>query len=507
MTARFRPLAVAIPALLLSGCMFGPDYERPTAPTETNYKELEAPAPPEGWKAAEPADTIDRGHWWVMYRDPLLDSLMREVEVSNQTLAANEAAFRQAAALADQSRAGLYPTISLDGQVRRSGGGSGSSGSFSNLTGTGTTTGTTFSVSGGGSDSAQTHYQPSLGATWDLDVWGRIRRTIESDVASAQASAADLAAAKLSAQAELATDYFQLRALDEQKRILDEAASAYERSLAITRSLHQWGVGTRGDVAQAQAQLETTRAQSIAVGVQRAQLEHAIAVLVGRTPADLAIAPGELPGGPDPVPPGLPSALLERRPDIAAAERRMAAASAQIGVARAAYFPDITLSSSVGFASTALSSLFDWSNLVWSATLLASQTLIDGGARTAQVEQARAAWDQAVANYRQTALAGFQDVEDQLSGLRILALQAEAQARAVAAAREAERLELNQYRAGTVAYTSVVTAQQSALSNEQTALGIRRDRFTTTVALIRALGGGWHVGDLPATVGSVYPRL
>ena len=346
-----------------------------------------------------------------------------------------------------------------------------------------------------------------MGATWDLDVWGRIRRSIESDVASAQASAADLAAATLSAQAELATDYFQLRALDEQRQLLDDAAAAYERSLRITQNQYQWGVGTRGAVAQAQTQLELTRAQAVAVGIQRAQFEHAIAVLIGVTPAELSITPARLPTGPAAVPAAMPSALLERRPDVAAAERRVAAASAQIGVAQAAYFPDITLSSSVGFASTALSSLFDWSNLVWSATLLAAQTLIDGGARTAQVDQALAGFDQAVANYRQTALTSFQDVEDQLVSLRILEEQAAAQDRAVAAARESERLQLNQYKAGTVDYTTVVTAQQAALTNEQTALTIRQNRFTSTVALIRALGGGWQETGLPARIGSVYPSL
>ena len=252
---------------------------------------------------------------------------------------------------------------------------------------------------------------------------------------------------------------------------------------------------------------KSTRAQAVAVGIQRAQFEHAIAVLIGVTPAELSIAPARLPAGPAAVPAAMPSTLLERRPDVAAAERRVAAASAQIGVAEAAYFPDITLSSSVGFASTALSSLFDWSNLVWSATLLAAQTLIDGGARTAQVDQALAGFDQAVANYRQTALTSFQDVEDQFVSLRILEEQAAAQDRAVAAARESERLQLNQYKAGTVDYTTVVTAQQAALTNEQTALTIRQNRFTSTVALIRALGGGWQETELPARIGSAYPSL
>ena len=511
--ARVTVLTIVLANAAASGCTFGPDYQRPDAPRQEIFKEQAGQeavnddgAQPASLKVAEPADAAGRGPWWTVFDDPLLDALVRQVEVSNQTLAADEAAFRQASALTNQTRAGLYPTITLNAQVSRSS--SGSSGAFASTT-TDPTTGSpvTFASGSGGSDSAQTRYRPSLGTSWDLDVWGRIRRTIESDVASAQASAADLAAATLSAQAELATDYFQLRALDEQRQLLDDAAAAYEQSLRITQNQYQWGVGTRGAVAQAQTQLESTRAQAVTVGIQRAQFEHAIAVLIGVTPADLTIAPARLPGGPAAVPAAFPSILLERRPDVAAAERRVAAASAQIGVAQAAYFPDITLSSSVGFASTALSSLFDWSNLVWSATLLAAQTLIDGGARTAQVDQALAGFDQAVANYRQTALTSFQDVEDQLASLRILEQQAAAQDRAVAAARESERLQLNQYKAGTVDYTTVVTAQQTALSNEQTALTIRQNRFTATVALIRALGGGWQEIELPARIGSVYPSL
>lgn len=484
--------ALALPALI--ACAVGPDYERPAAPVATTYKELA------GWKVAEPRDAEDRGAWWAVFNDPLLDALARQVEVSNQTLAADAAAYRQAVAIADQARSQLYPTLSANASVRRARSG-GSSGGFGNTgTGTSTTGNSATFFSGGGSDSAQTHYQPSLSASWDLDVWGRIRRTIESDLASAEASAADLAAARLSAQAELATDYFQLRSLDEQKQLFDAATTAYEESLRITRNQYQWGIVPRADVAQAETQVETTRAQAIAVGIQRAQFEHAIAVLAGVPPAELTIAPAELGDIPPAPPVGLPSALLERRPDIAAAERRIAAANAQIGVAMAAYYPDITLTSSVGYASTALASLFDYSNLAWSIGVAAAQTVFDAGSRGAQLDQARATHDQAVATYRQTVLTSFQDVEDQLAGLRILEQQAAAQKRAVAAARDAERLELNQYKAGTVAYTSVVTAQQTALSNEQTALGIRQSRLAATVALIRALGGGWTAAELPGGV-------
>ncbi|QNT71070.1 efflux transporter outer membrane subunit [Defluviicoccus vanus] len=493
-------------AFVLGGCMLGPDYERPAAPLSAEFKEQA------GWKLAEPSDSVDRGSWWAVFDDPLLDALMRQVVVSNQSLKASEAAVRQARAIVDAARSGLFPTISLDGSVRRSGGGSSSSSSGGSSTGTINSSGssgstgstTTFSSSGSGGD--QTTYRASLGAAWDLDVWGKIRRTVESDVASAQASAADLAAATLSAQADLASDYFQLRVLDEQKQLLDTSVAAYERSLQIAQSQYNWGIATRGDVAQAQTQLETTRSDAIAVGVQRAQFEHAIAVLVGEPPASFALAPTPLGAPPPPLPAGLPSALLERRPDVAAAERRMASANALIGVAEAAYFPDITISASWGFAATGIGSLFTAANEAWSVGIALAQTVLDAGARRAQVEQSRAAYDQTVATYRQTVLTSLQEVEDQLAALRILQQQAVVQQRAVAAAQDSERLQLSQYKAGTVAYTNVVTAQQASLTNQQTALTIQQNRFVATVELIRALGGGWSSAELPQEIGSPIPR-
>ncbi|MBK8177160.1 MAG: efflux transporter outer membrane subunit [Rhodospirillales bacterium] len=488
MSMRLRIPAALTTLATLCACAVGPDYQRPPASVPASFKELD------GWKPAEPVDATPRGAWWTVFDDPLLDSFVGRVNVSNQTLAASEAAFRQARAVVQQARAGLYPSISLDTSVTRSK--SGTSRSNSGSTG----------FSSGGSSGAQTSYQPSLAATWDLDVWGKIRRTIESDEADAQASAADLAAATLSAQAELVSDYYLLRAADEQIRIFDEAAAAYERSLAITESQYHWGIATRADVALAQTQLESTRAQAIGAGVQRAQYEHAIAILMGVPPAELSISPDHLPEVPPAYPVTVPSALLERRPDIAAAERRMAAANAQIGLAEAAYYPDISLTASFGYASTALRTLLGSSNELWSAGLTATQLLFDAGSRSAVVEQARAGWDAALANYRQTTLQSFQQVEDQLAALRILDQQAVAQAHAVTAARDAERIELNQYKAGTVDYTSVVTAQQTALSNEQTALDIRSSRFTATVSLIQALGGGWSAQALPEQIGSVWPR-
>lgn len=481
---------VAGAALVLTGCMMGPDYERPPAAVPAAFKET-----PAGWKQAEPGDAASRGAWWAVFDDPMLDTLLHRVVVSNQSLKASEAAFRQARAVVDQSRSNLYPIISLDGSIDQS------------RSSTGSRSGSAAGFSGGSGARNETVYSASLGASWELDVWGRLRRTVESDVATAQATDADLAAATLSAQTDLASNYFQLRALDDQKRLLDASALAYERALQITQSQYKWGVAARGDVALAETQLQTTRSQAIAVGVERAQLEHAIAVLLGEPPATFSIEPQPL----DdllPIPPaaGLPSELLERRPDVAAAERRMAAANALIGVAETAWFPDITLSSSFGYAATGWGALFSAANQAWSVGMAVAQTLIDAGARRAVVEQARASYDQTVADYRQTVLTSFQAVEDQLAALRILADQKAVQDQAVASAKEAEQLELNRYKAGTVDYTSVVTAQQSSLSNQQTALTIRQNRFVATVELIRALGGGWTVADVPTQIGNVVPR-
>ena len=425
----------------------------------------------------------------------MLDRLARQVEVSNQTLRASEAALRQARALVRQSRSGLFPIVGLDVGARRTGslGGSGGGGSGVVVNpGDGTTVGT-GSGSGRGD---RTQYDLSVGASWDLDVWGRIRRTIESDAATAQASEADLASARLSLQAELASNYFALRARDAQKRLLEDTARTYQEALRIARNQYRAGIVARGDVVSAETQLRSAQSQAIAVGVQRAQLEHAIAVLIGKPPAEFAIAPAPL-GAEAPVAPvGLPSALVERRPDIAAAERRMAAANAQIGVAQTAFFPDITLSGSFGYGGSALGSLIKASNSVWSVGPQLAQTLLDFGTRRAQVEQARAGYEQTVSEYRQTVLTGFQQVEDQLAALHLLAEQAEVQAQAVVSAREAERLQLNQYRAGTTAFTSVITAQQNALSNEQTALSILESRLLASVGLVQALGGGWDASAL-----------
>ncbi|HEV2546898.1 MAG TPA: efflux transporter outer membrane subunit [Stellaceae bacterium] len=474
---------------LLAGCLVGPDYERPAAPTPVRFKEAE------GWKLGEPQDAADRGQWWAIYNDPVLDALERTIDVSNQNLRAAEAAYRQARAVVAEARAGLFPTLSVTGSGTQSGqGGGGSRGSSFITTGTGTAIGT---GGGGRGSSSQSTLDLTADLSWSIDLWGRIRRTVESDVATAQASAADLANARLSAQAQLATLYFELRASDELKRLLDAAVVAFTQSLQITRNQYAVGVVGQADVVTAETLLEQTRAQGIATGVQRAQFEHAIASLVGKPPGDFAIEPALIAAAVPVAPPGVPSGLLERRPDIAGAERRMAGANAQIGVAVSAFYPDLTLSASYGFTSSNLSKLLRAANNFWSVGPQLAETVFDAGLRSAQVAGARATYDETVAVYRQTVLTGFQQVEDELAALRILAQQADVQANAVRLAREAERLTLNQYQAGTVAYTAVLTAQTTALANEETEVGIKQSRLVASVALIQALGGGWNAAVLP----------
>ncbi len=460
----------------LVACSVGPDYKRPEAPTPVAYKELN------GWKPSEPKEAASNGPWWSIYGDADLDALERQIDVSNQNLKAAEAAFRQARALVAEARAAYFPTVSIGASGQRSGQGRAAGGSASQ------TRSSAFT---------QNQFDLSASASWEIDVWGRIRRTVESQEASAQASAADLASARLSAQSELASDYFQLRVTDELKRLLDATVEADTRSLQITQNKYASGTAAKSDVAQAQAQVEGVRAQAINVGVQRAQLEHAIAVLVGKPPSDFGLAPGPMRLDVPVMPAGLPSTLLERRPDIAASERAMAAANAQIGVAIAAYYPTVTLSASYGFVSSMLQSLVQTSHNVWSFGPAFSETVFDGGLRGAQVEAARASYDQTVAAYRQTVLAGFQQVEDQLASLRILEQQAGVQDAAVKASEEAEQLILNQYRSGIVAYTSVITAQTTALGNEQSALTILQNRLVASVTLVEAIGGGWDASQLP----------
>ena len=473
---RRRTAWVACAASALLGCSVGPNYVRPTAESPSAYKE----AVP--WKAAEPRDQEPRGNWWEVFKDPQLDALMTPVEVSNQTIKAAEARVREARALTQQARAALFPLVSASASALRSGSGAG----------TARTNSDGSIVAAGG---VRNNYNVALDVSWEVDLWGRVRRTVEASEASAQASVADLESAKLSAQALLAEDYFLLRVQDAQIRLLNDTVEAYQRSLQLTRNQYAVGVAARADVAQAETQLKSTQAQAIDAEVQRAQLEHAIAVLLGKAPADFAVAAESVPTEFPPIPPGLPSELLERRPDIAAAERRAAAANAQIGVAEAAFFPSLTLSATGGFQSSVLSQLFSLPSRYWSLGSALAQTIFDAGLRRAQTAQAIATYDENVANYRQTVLNGFQEVEDNLAALRILEQETAVQDDAVKSARESLAITLNQYRAGTANYLAVVVAQAIALNNERAALAIQSRRLSASVTLIKALGGGWNAAS------------
>ena len=485
---RAAPAAVPVIVLALTACAVGPNYHRPSAPVPQRFKEAD------GWKPAEPREAASGTNWWSVYDDATLDGLERQIDVSNQTLKVSEATWRQAMAVVSQARATLFPTIGVSASGSRSGGPGGKSGAVATSGGGGLlTVPTSHPVN---------EFDLSGTASWDIDIWGKIRRTIESDVASAQASEADLAAARLSLQALLATDYLELRVADEQRQLLEQTVAAYQRALQITQNQYQVGVVAKTDVITAETQLEGAQSQQINVGVARATLEHAIAMLTGKPPADFSLPPATLGAAVPVVPTGVPSSLLERRPDVAEAERKMAAANAQIGVAVAAYFPDLTLNGSYGYASTVVSHLVSAPNNLWSFGGTATDTLLDFGARSAVVRQARAAYDAAVANYRQTVLTAFQQVEDELATLRILEQQVQVQEQAVKSANLAVQLTLNQYKAGTVAYTAVITAQAIALADAQTLLTLRQNRMTASVALIQALGGGWDAATLGTPSGT-----
>jgi NodT family efflux transporter outer membrane factor (OMF) lipoprotein len=461
--------ALLAPALL-AACTVGPDYVRPAVESPAAYKERG------NWKQAEPRDLELRGKWWEVFNDPLLNSLQGQVDVSNQNLAKAEAQYRQALALVQSARAGYYPTVTA-----------GVSNTRSRSSATTIATPSVAPVSRG----VVTNHNLPFQASWEADVWGKISRTVEANEASAQASAGDLAAARLSAQAALAQSYFQLRGLDAQQVLLEDTIAAYGKSLKLVQNQYAAGVVAKADVVQAQVQLKTAQAQAIDIGVQRAQLEHAIALLVGKPPSALAIARAPLKAVVPPAPAGLPSELLERRPDIAAAERRMAQANAQIGIAKTAYFPSLTLSASGGYQSAAMIDWLTAPSRYWSFGTAIAETLFDGGLRRAQTDQAIAAYDASVAAYRQTVLTGFQQVEDSLATLRILEQEADVQGEAVTLAEQALALALNQYKAGTVNYLNVVVAQATALASERTAVDILSRRVSASVQLVTALGGGW----------------
>jgi len=462
-TPSARPLLTAALAALLAGCAVGPDFVRPAMTLPAAYGE----AP--DWQPATPGDARARGSWWQVFNDPELDALEAKVEVSNQNLRAAVAKYDQAQALAAQSRAAYWPTVDASAGQKR--------GQSSNASG------------------VQTVISAQATAAWELDLWGRIRRTVESSEATAQASLADLENVRLSLQAQLAQDYFLLRVADANIRLLDETVAAYAKSLELTRNRYAAGVVTRADVAAAETQLAAAQAQWVDAGIGRAQLEHAIAVLAGSAPSDLNVTAREtLPTAQTvpQIPAYLPAQLLERRPDIAGAERRAAAANAQIGVAIAAFYPALSIDASGGFINTSWANLLSAPSRIWAIGPTLAATLFSGGARIAATDAARANFEQTAAQYRQTVLSALQEVEDNLVALRLLESEADLQAEAVRAARQTLDLTTNQYKAGTQSYLAVIVVQAALLNAQSTELNIRGRQLIANVTLIRALGGGWQ---------------
>jgi NodT family efflux transporter outer membrane factor (OMF) lipoprotein len=470
-----RMTVVVLASLVLfAGCSFAPKYAKPSVQTPTAFKELtpEQFKETDGWKTAEPKDDMIRGRWWEMFHEPELNAFESQVVVSNQTVAAALANFLAARAVVKQSRSQYFPTVSANPSVTRS---------------------RQSSLSSPPISSTFTEYSLPFDASWELDFWGRIRNTVKANSLEAQATLADLENVRLTVQAEVAVDYFQLRVLDAQKQLLDATVLAYQESLKLTQAQYDAGMASGQDVAQAETQLSTTLAQATDLGIQRAQLEHAIAMLLGQPASSFSIATDPLTANPVAIPFGVPSQLLERRPDVAAAERRVAEANAQIGVARAAYFPTITLSGSAGYQSTSVENLFSGPGLVWSVGSTLAQTLFDAGLRKAITEQARAKYQGTVANYRQTVLTAFQEVEDNLSTLRILSQELQQQNAAIESSQRYLTLANARYQSGLDSYLDVITAQTALLSNQRTALNLRMQQMTASVQLIKALGGGWDV--------------
>jgi len=464
-----RLLSLSLCVAMLSACAVGPDYQRPQTVEIAQYKEAE------GWTQANPSDSLARGAWWELYGDQQLNGLIEKLNNSNQTVAQSEAQYRQAQALVRSARGAFYPSVDLSLGKTRSSQGTGSSSS---------------SLSSSSSGIRDT-YNAELGVSWEADVWGKLRRGLEADEASAQASFADLAAMRLSQQSELVQNYLQLRVIDQQKRLLEATVAAYERSLKMTQNQYRAGVSGRDAVAQAQTQLKSTQADLVDLIWQRAQFENAIAVLTGQAPADFNIAEVQtIPKLPQ-VPLSLPSQLLERRPDIASAERSVIAANANIGAAKAAYYPDLSLSLSGGYSSSTSQNLISLPNRFWSVGPKLALPLFDGGIRSAEVDRTEAVYDQTVAKYRQTVLDGFREVENYLVQLKVYEDEAAVRQEALDAARDSLRLTENQYKAGLIAYIDVVVVQATALSNERSVLNILQSRLIASVQLIAALGGGW----------------
>jgi len=468
--------------LLLSGCTVGPKYIKPTVPTTPAYKE-EAPVSfkeSDQWQPARPGDQISRGNWWEIFGDSELNKLEEQIAGSNQNLKVAEARFREARAAIRFNRASQFPSISTvpsASYVKRS----------------------DFSPNFPSKiqQSSKGDFVLPFDLSYELDFWGRVRRSVAAAREEAQATAADYETAKLSLEAELALDYFELRSADAQKQLLDDTVKAYTDNLQLTLNRFKGGVAPKADVAQAQTQLDTTRVQDTDVTVQRAQFEHAIAILIGKPPAEFSLAAAPFNYQPPSTPIGLPSELLQRRPDIAAAERRVAEANQQIGIARAAYFPTVILAGTAGFSGSQGSNWFGWPSGFWAVGPAVAQTLFDAGRRRATSESARANYDAAVATYRQTSLTAFQEVEDNVAALRILENETEQQQQAVASSQESLQLFTNRYKGGVDTYLQVITAQTIELANERNAIDILRRRLDASVLLVKALGGGWNASNLP----------
>jgi NodT family efflux transporter outer membrane factor (OMF) lipoprotein len=475
---RHCAIAAAL-AAVLAGCTAGPEYRRPEVSTPQSYRWAG-----EDWKRAQPRDGLPRGSWWEMFGDPQLNALARRVEISNQNLRVAEARFRQAQALVRQARADLFPIVSGSAAAGRSRSPSGA---------------------------AASSYELGLDASWEPDLWGRVRRSVDAAAAAAQASVADLETVRLSALATLAQNYIALRIVDMQAQLLKDTLAAFQRSLDLTRNRYNAGVVGKSDVVQAEVQVKSTQAQLVELGVQRAQLEHAIALIVGEPASTFSVPSAPLTSALPKVPAGVPSELLERRPDIAAAERRVAAANARIGVAESAFYPSLVLSGAAGFRNARFADLIAAPSRFWALGATLAQLLFDGGARQAVADEARAAHDAEVALYRQTVLTGFQEVEDNLAALRILEEEAALQVAAVRGARQAVDLALNQYKAGTVSFLDVIALQTIALNNERTAVNLLGRRLTASLLLVKALGGGWDAEALrqleraPAGTGAPKP--
>jgi len=465
--------AAAGSLLVLSACMVGPEYRRPIAPSAPGFKE----AVPEGWTAAQPNDGALRGAWWEIYNDPQLNQLEGQVSMTNESVIAAEARFREAKSVVRAARASQWPIVTTSPAA----------------------TASAASVSGtGASPTAQRRsFEVPLDVAYQADVWGSIRRTVAANAAVAQASASELESARLLYQSELAVDYFQIQGLDAEQRLLDTAVKSYEQYVQLTKDRFEGGIASMDDVALAQTQLETARVQLTDLQIQRAELEHAIAVLAGKPPSDISISTMLSQSPPPPEQVGVPTTLLERRPDIATAEREVAAANEQIGIAKAAFYPSLTLSATGGSQTTAFD-LFSWPTRFWSVGPQMVETLFDARKRKAEVAEARAAYDATVANYRQTVLTAFQQVEDSLAELRVLAEETDVENRAVAAAKQTLELSTIQYRGGLTNYLQVIIAQTSALQSQRAAVQILTRRNVASVLLIEALGGGWDASQLPS---------